>query len=135
MRQVILLDTHDVTTLKSGTPMRVQLVDGTVLEIAFERMGRPGIGFEPPRVGRLVERNGPAPSAKPPKPCPYCDSKVRTLGPHIRQRHPGKGLVAKGGVKCRWCPKRFPNRVSVLRHEVMAHREHFPKKKKEAAQP
>ena len=134
MRQVILIDNQDITGLRQGQPLLIQLNNGQSIEIGYDGTNstRPGgwrwtgghnaTASAPPAAPAL-----PAPKPKPvkaPKPkvkCPYCTDVITVLGPHVRQMHPDKGLVASGGTKCRWCPKRYPSSRSAIRHEVMKH--------------
>jgi hypothetical protein len=127
MRQVVLLDQHDLASLRAGQPLMLQLGNGHALEVGYD--------------GKIVSKPTTPPKAKTPpllrepvprlSKCPYCSRRYRSLGPHVRGAHPGKGLVAAGGVKCRFCDKRYPTRNSVFRHEIATHLEAYHKAKKE----
>jgi hypothetical protein len=108
MRQAIILEAADLKLLLKGLPIRLHLSDGQVVDLAAERSSA---------------HNGTSPSRPPSSkvPCPYCQKLVAGLGSHIRGMHPGKGLVATGGVKCRFCTKRYPTPHSAARHAVMSH--------------
>ena len=121
MRQVILLDAQDFATLKDGVPMKVALGDGGVLEIAYDK----------PRIGRppddAKEPLAPATSPKDTRrKCLHCGGVFASLSSHMASMHPGKGLSPDGqGIKCRKCPRRYPTKESVFRHEVRRHRDLF----------
>jgi hypothetical protein len=126
MRQVLLLDAQDLATLKTGNPMLIQTGTG-IVEVRYEtpRLAKP--------VGGVNGQSAPSPKVvtAPLRKCPFCQKAYRSIPAHIRAKHPGKGLVATGGVKCRWCVKRYPSKNSVFRHEVRTHNEQV-KKEKEA---
>jgi uncharacterized Zn-finger protein len=123
MRHVLLLDAQDLATLRTGSPMLIQTGAGVV-----------EVRYETPRLAKPVESvdGQPAPYGKP-KPsiplrkCPYCQKEYVSVRSHISAKHPGKGLLATGGVKCRWCAKRYPSKNSAFRHEVRGHPEQFKK--------
>ena len=142
MRQVVLLDLHDLANLRRGQPLIIQTGNGQAVEINYDGKRADLPVASKPAGGQWTYTGNrtalpkatdsappsPPPSAKKPPPpkksrCPYCKATVRTtaLGAHVRHRHPDKGLVATGGVKCRWCAKRYPNSRSSLRHEMMKH--------------
>jgi hypothetical protein len=128
MRQVLLLDAQDLATLRTGSPMLIQTGSGVV-----------EVRYETPRPAKPVGRVNGQPATSPPpvvtaplRKCPYCQREYVSIRSHIRAKHPDKGLVPTGGVKCRWCVKRYPSKKSAFRHEVRGHPEQFTKKEPQA---
>jgi hypothetical protein len=125
MRQLLLLDAQDLATLKTGTPLLIQTVASGTVEVRYEtpRLAKPvgSINGQPaPSKPKVVE----APRHHK---CPHCQKGYVSIRSHIIAKHPDKGLVATGGVKCRWCPKRYPSKASVVRHEWRKHSEEMKK--------
>jgi hypothetical protein len=117
--RTIHLNVNDLATMRQGQPLLIEGADGhPLLRIEWDGAKRRMPTPEPTDGVRAAE------TALTAKKCPYCAKILRNVKAHIYHAHPGKSLVPSG-PKCRYCPKRYANEVSVMRHEVRAHPKAF----------
>jgi hypothetical protein len=113
--RTIHLNAEDLAALRQGQPLLIEGADGhPLLRIEWDGTKR-RVPTPEPR-----ETETASTSVK----CPYCDKVVRGIKYHIRHHHPNKSLDPSG-PKCRYCPKRYPSEIGVMRHEVRAHPKAF----------
>jgi hypothetical protein len=112
MRQVMLLNSQDLENLAVGMPILINALAPGMVEVRYET----------PRHRIPIQLSDGQPAEPPRHACPFCEGEFASMGTHIRQKHPDKGLVATGGVKCRWCQRRYPTKRSSFRHEVRMHK-------------
>jgi hypothetical protein len=114
--RTVHINADDLAVLRQGHPLLIEGADGhAILRIEWDRPMR-RVSVSTPKTN---ETQGTERASKARK-CPYCEVVLRSLKSHVYQKHPGKSLSTTG-PKCRYCSKRYPSEIGVMRHEVRVH--------------